>query len=154
MDPWSRGIHGNEKADELAKKATSSGIILSYPLLYTDIYHLSTNAFNQCLLKFITNPDCFKGTFYIDNCFANSSKPWFHSRDLSRDQFTTFSRMRSKHLAFSLFRKNLTDSPSIQHTTLYPTKIFFITIFIRTQISNHRSTSRISKKLQHLTLKF
>ena len=111
--PGHAGIHGNEKADELAKKATSSGINLPYPLPYTDIYHLSTNTFNQSLLKFITNPNCTKGTFYIDNCFANSSKPWFHSRDLSRDQVTTFSRMRSNHynLAFSLFRKNLTDSP-------------------------------------------
>ena len=41
------------------------------------------------------------------------AKPWYHTCNLPRDHITSFSRMRSNHynLAFSLFRKNLTDSP-------------------------------------------
>ena len=108
------GIPGNEKADFLAKKASSCGSLLNFPLPFSDFYPLclsiTRNAFNNYLAHYRTNT----GLLYFDSFRLSSTKPWFYaSYSLERAAITTFCRMRSNHygLAFSLFQKNLIDSP-------------------------------------------
>ena len=110
---WIPGHKSNEKADSLAKEASRTGTTLEYSLPHSDFHHQITLDIKNKLFRFTTNPACSKGQFYLDHCLSPSSKPWFHSCNLPRDHITSFSRMRSNHynLAFSLFHKNLSDSP-------------------------------------------
>ncbi|XP_023247171.1 uncharacterized protein LOC111643480 [Copidosoma floridanum] len=114
--PSHKGIPGNEIVDQLAKDAISSGTHINYPLPYSDIQALFNSEISLKFAQLIEEDTSGKGLFYINTCFKTSSKPWFHSLPLTRDQVTSFSRMRSNHynLAFSLHRKNLIVNPLCQ----------------------------------------
>ena len=95
--PSHSGILGNEKADSLAKKASSCGSLLNFPLPFSDFYPLclsiTRNAFNNYLAHYSTNT----GLSYFDN---------FEIFLLENFQF-------NKSL-FCLLKKN-----SIRNTTLF-----------------------------------
>ena len=108
--PSHKGIHGNEEVDTLAKQAIGSGLTLTF----SDLYELSNSITNDKLQNFLRNSDPSKGNFFFDFIYSSQAKPWFHSRSLSRFQISSFCRMRSNHynLAYSLFRRNLCESPT------------------------------------------
>ncbi|XP_018360462.1 PREDICTED: uncharacterized protein LOC108759488 [Trachymyrmex cornetzi] len=83
--PSHRGISGNEKADQLAKRA----------------------------IRQESQAD-IKGSFYFSNIFKRSAKPWYFRINIPRESIVMINRLRSNHynLNYSLHRKNLIDDPS------------------------------------------
>ena len=63
--------------------------------------------------NFLKNYRPNTGEMYFKFFYSSSPFPWYHSLYSNRKSITTFCRMRSNHynLAFSLYRKNLTNSP-------------------------------------------
>ena len=111
--PSHAGIPGNEEADRLAKLASSSGSLLNVLLPFTDFYPLVHSLCRSECSNYLKHYRSSTGTFYFSHFLLDSPYPWFHSLPIDRASITTFSRMRSNHysLAFSLFNKNLVDSP-------------------------------------------
>ena len=53
------------------------------------------------------------GRMYFQNCYTESSKPWFHNEKFTRDFIVTVNRARSDHysLAASLARIGIINDP-------------------------------------------
>ena len=108
-------IKPNETVDLLAKEAINKGINLISLLPHTDFLEeiKATNKNNE--LQLIMNQSLTKGNHYFTNYHKeNQPKPWFSRLSFPRYHITTINRIRSNHynLAASLFRKNMSNSPT------------------------------------------
>ena len=111
--PAHKGIIGNEKVDNLAKEASSSGIQLNIKLPYTDLFEelkRESNYRSEKILKEIVKT---KGKKFFDKFYSPTRKPWFYKIISSRYHIVTINRLRANHynLSESLHRKNMVISP-------------------------------------------
>ncbi|KYN09076.1 hypothetical protein ALC57_18814, partial [Trachymyrmex cornetzi] len=112
--PSHRGIEGNEKADQLAKRAIRHGIERNFKVPYSDFCAvIKLDIFNNFYRQLESLAD-IKGSFYFSKIFNKSSKPWYFRMKVSRETIVMINRLRSDHynLNHSLYRKNLVDDPS------------------------------------------
>jgi len=106
--PSHRNICGNDKADELAKKAAREGPFLEKKLTYSDIFTIfKKKCFKENENSLITRAnEQNKGTFFFQQYHIPSRRPWFYKSNMSRKSIVNFNRLRSGHnsLKSSLFR--------------------------------------------------
>ena len=108
------GINGNEKADSLAKSATSSPDLNITQIPFTDLHLDFKKSARASTKNTIVNEGLNKGKLYFKYFYNTSSKPWFSGNcTLKRDFIVTISRCRANHysLADSLHRLKFVSSP-------------------------------------------
>uniref|UniRef100_A0ABD2XQX7 RNase H type-1 domain-containing protein n=1 Tax=Trichogramma kaykai TaxID=54128 RepID=A0ABD2XQX7_9HYME len=71
------GILGNEKADTMAKEATSKARILDKPIPVSDHYAIFKKESYKESEKLAIDLSSEKGTFYFQNFYSDSPKLWF-----------------------------------------------------------------------------
>uniref|UniRef100_A0ABD2W7M3 RNase H type-1 domain-containing protein n=1 Tax=Trichogramma kaykai TaxID=54128 RepID=A0ABD2W7M3_9HYME len=81
------GIQGNEKADTISKAAATNGPILDKPIPVSDQYAIDLSS--------------EQGTFYFQNFYSDSPKPWFKSTGMPRKATVSMNRIRSNHLSLN-----------------------------------------------------
>ena len=108
------GIPGNEEADRLAKQASQSPCLQNTQIHYTDLREeFKRAAFLRTKEKTQTQ-GLLKGKTYFELYDTKKRLPWFQNLShKSREFIVTINRCRSNHyhLAQSLFRINVVDSP-------------------------------------------
>ena len=119
--PGHRGIPGNETADNLARLASSEGLLTQTKLPHTDIWALSLQghfSHVEAQWKQVSRVER-KGLYYFSTFFdpSHHSRPWYAKSKANRKFIVTISRLRANHynLAASLARKNLSDSATCAH---------------------------------------
>ncbi|XP_011858649.1 PREDICTED: uncharacterized protein LOC105556178 [Vollenhovia emeryi] len=112
--PSHRGIEGNVMADFLAGEATLNKEIHIANIPYTDCFSIAKEISNRVSNSYFQGESLPKGKFYHLYFHSTAPKPWFHKIRLKRSEIVLINRIRSNHcnLNFSLFRKNMIDSPS------------------------------------------
>ncbi|XP_011860549.1 PREDICTED: uncharacterized protein LOC105557802 [Vollenhovia emeryi] len=112
--PSHRGIDGNEVADRLAGEATLSKEIHIADVPYTDCFSIAKEISNRASNAYFQGESLHKGKYYHQFFHSLAPKPWFHKIRLKRSEIVLINRIRSNHynLNFSLFRKNMIDSPA------------------------------------------
>lgn len=108
------GIRGNEDADRLAKDATSSATSDITQIPFTDFYEQFRKNMKIQTNNSIKDQGLFKGKTYFLQMFNDSDKSWFANKKLPREFIVTINRSRADHyhLAASLFRMNIVNSPT------------------------------------------
>ncbi|XP_011689989.1 PREDICTED: uncharacterized protein LOC105451319 [Wasmannia auropunctata] len=112
--PAHKGIPCNEKADRLAKWATSRGAKPTFQVPFTDFQVEAKLHRVNAYKHYLEETSFVKGTQYSDKLYlSDSQKTWFFNKGLNREEIVCISRIRSNHynLNYSLFRKNIVDSP-------------------------------------------
>ncbi|KYN22427.1 Gag-Pol polyprotein [Trachymyrmex cornetzi] len=115
--PSHRGISGNEKADQLAKRAIRQGIVTierNFKVPYSDLCAVIKQEISDNFYLYLESQADIKGSFYFNNIFKRSAKPWYFRMNIPRESIVMINRLRSDHynLNYSLHRKNLIDDPS------------------------------------------
>ncbi|KYN00602.1 Gag-Pol polyprotein [Cyphomyrmex costatus] len=112
--PSHSGITGNEKADQLAKRAIRKGIEPNFKVPYSDICAIIKHKISENFYQHLISLADFKGSYFFSHIFKRTAKPWYFRLKISRDAIVMTNRLRSDHynLNHSLFRKNLTENPS------------------------------------------
>lgn len=112
--PSHKGIHGNEIADELARRTTKEGITCNFKVPYSDFFSVPREKLNFDFDKYIEHWARCKGTAFFEKIYQKRRKPWYYRTSLTREAIVTISRIRANHynLNHSLFRKNLSDNPA------------------------------------------
>ncbi|XP_018367425.1 PREDICTED: uncharacterized protein LOC108763958 [Trachymyrmex cornetzi] len=112
--PSHRGISGNEKADQLAKRAIRQGIERNFKVPYSDLCAVTKQEISDNFYLYLESQADIKGSFYFTNIFKRSAKPWYFRMNIPRESIVMINRLRSDHynLNYSLHRKNLIDDPS------------------------------------------
>lgn len=110
--PSHLGIEGNESVDLLAKAATNKVLTSYYEIPHTDLFEMFKKQAVQLTNETIVNQASQKGKIYFELYYRNTSKPWFHNKNLNRETIVTINRCRANHyhLAASLARINVVDS--------------------------------------------
>lgn len=111
--PSHKGIEGNEKADSLAKEATTLQTTSHLPIPFADFYESFKNTAKQNCCARISEQGLTKGKYYFEHYFTNKPKPWYADKQLPREFITWVNRCRADHyhLASSLTRKNFILDP-------------------------------------------
>lgn len=109
--PAHQGIDGNEKADRLAKKATSEAFDPYATIPYTDLEKIYKKNSRQLTQEWSKKKGETKGKEYFRHFFVPRSKPWFYNKKLSREFIVWVNRARANHyhLASSLARIGFID---------------------------------------------
>ncbi|KYN02853.1 hypothetical protein ALC62_06320 [Cyphomyrmex costatus] len=112
--PRTAVIIGNEKADQLAKRAISKGIEPNFKVPYSDICAVIKYKITENFFQHIVSLSDVKGSYFFSHIFNRAAKPWYFRLKISRDAIVMVNRLHSDHynLNHSLHRKNLIDSPS------------------------------------------
>ena len=116
------GISGNERADIVAKEATSMDYSDEYKVPYTDFKEgfkkkMWEESEERLRVQFLS-----KEVLYYEHYFESSKSPWFDGRNLSRDFIVRFGRIRSNHhnCEKSLARLGIVQSSACQ--CLHPSR--------------------------------
>ncbi|KYQ53563.1 Gag-Pol polyprotein, partial [Trachymyrmex zeteki] len=112
--PSHKGIAGNEKADNLAKRAIRQGIEPNFKVPYSDICAVIKQRISDNFYRHLESMAQTKGTYFFTHILRRSPKPWYYRKKISRKIIVMLNRLRSNHynLNVSLYRKNLTEVPS------------------------------------------
>ncbi|XP_018366329.1 PREDICTED: uncharacterized protein LOC108763321 [Trachymyrmex cornetzi] len=112
--PSHKGITGNEKADQLAKRAIRQGIEPNFKVPYSDMSAVIKQRISDNFYRHLESMAETKGAYFFTHIFRKSSKPWYFHKKISREIIVILNRLRSDHynLNFSLYRKNLFEEPS------------------------------------------
>ncbi|KYN02389.1 Gag-Pol polyprotein [Cyphomyrmex costatus] len=73
--PSHSGITGNEKADQLAKRAISKGIELNFKVPYSDLCVVTNSKITEDFYQHLATLADFKGSYYFENIFNRAAKP-------------------------------------------------------------------------------
>lgn len=106
------GSIGNDRADALAKEATSSrpmNIRIPFTDFKESFYKEQKNNSNEYA---VNGGKCF-GIYYFKKFYVKKAKPWFCKNNWPRKYITTINRIRSDHTSLkeSLARKNIISDP-------------------------------------------
>lgn len=103
------GVAGNEKADENAKIAAKNGDLLDEPIPVSDLFfYFKRKCIEENNVKLISIGQ-EKGSFYFNNFYSDSKKPWFQDFDIPRRAICSINRVRCNHssLNSSLYRQKI-----------------------------------------------
>lgn len=108
------GITGNELADASAKNASNSPPLNPSKIPFTDLRETFKKEMIINTRSFVKDLSITTGIKYFENYYRESSKPWFHNKQLPRDVIVTINRCRADHynLAASLARVKIVTSPN------------------------------------------
>ncbi|XP_011705817.1 PREDICTED: uncharacterized protein LOC105461018 [Wasmannia auropunctata] len=111
--PAHKGIPGNEKADRLAKWATTRSAKPAFEVPFSDLQVEAKLHQTNSYKHYLEEISLVKGTQYSELYLNDSQKTWYFNKGLNREEIVSISRIRSNHynLNYSLFRKNIVDSP-------------------------------------------
>lgn len=106
------GIHGNEKADFLAKEAIRDGIDSQIDLPLEEIKNHWRSLMVKELTDWCHHESINRGSF-CRNFLEEGRHPWFKNFNTSRRTVTSICRLRSCHtsLKASLYHFKIVDSP-------------------------------------------
>lgn len=104
-------IQGNEKADEMAKEAISSGTRIEPALPYSDLYSITNLIMKSKTSKTLRFRAKNNGSKYFE-LYHGWKSSWFQKLKMNRIQISTLNRMRANHynLSQSLERKIIIKS--------------------------------------------
>lgn len=107
------GVGGNESVDALAKAATNKPLTNYYEIPHTDLFEKFKSQAVQQSNSTIKTQGLHKGKKYFELYYNEKTKPWFYNKKLKRANIVTINRCRANHyhLAASLYRINVIDSP-------------------------------------------
>jgi ribonuclease HI len=110
------GIYGNEKADQLAVDAVTSGDVFPYKNYVHDLLSLPNKYLLQSWEFFCFWGSLEKGSHFFSIQSEIPRKPWFHKSDFDRRQSSILTRMRLGHTCAPnhLFRFKIIDSQSCE----------------------------------------
>jgi len=115
--PAHRSIPGNERADELAKKAARSGSKPWFKVPYMDIFSEFRESLGKQFSEYLK--ESARVTRHLHSLLYQhdiSPKPWYYDKPINRNDIVLINRIRSNHynLNYSLFRKKMVDSAACQ----------------------------------------
>jgi len=102
-----KGIYGNEKADSLAKLASTLGFKSNFKVPFSDLYSEIKESLDKSFKSYLKVN--LHISFYQN---VNSNHLWYHNKPFNRNEIVLINRIRSNHynLNYSLHRKNIFPS--------------------------------------------
>ena len=112
--PSHSAIAGNKVADTEAKHAANSGPIDLDKFPFSDMKESFKLAMKENTKSLLLSSDLDKGKAYFDFYYNDTEKPWFQSKNLSREFIVTINRLRANHYSLnaSLARVSIINDPS------------------------------------------
>ena len=106
----------NERADSLAKNASTKEHDKFITLPYTDYYEKYKQITKENTERVIEERGLTKGSKYFLKFYTKNQKPWYYNVKLTRRQIVTVNRSRADHynLSASLARINIIDNAKCQ----------------------------------------
>lgn len=110
------GLEGNETADKKAKEASCCTPLPSMKIPFTDLREHAKKIAMENTKTNLVAISHKKGTIFFLNYYDESTKPWFHNKDISRDIVSTINRCRANHYSLndSLNRVGIIDKPDCE----------------------------------------